>query len=408
MVQVMKGIKVIELAQFFFGPATAALLADWGADVIKIEHPVHSDGQRGFIRWNNAVFDPNRNPLIEGVNRGKRSVGLDISKPEGREILYKMLRDCDVLITNFLPSVRAKLKIDVEHIRAINPNIIYARASAFGDKGDDRERSGFDGTVYWSHSGIAHALTPEALPAPVSQGIGGFGDMVSSMNLAGGIAAALFHRTQTGEALEVDVSLLSTAWWSAGASLNTIIETQEVPAPPSPRTGGSEYNPFLGQFKTADNRIISLFIMQPGPFIRDTFEHLGIGELADDPRFSDALSLMKNSIAANEQMVKAFASQPLAYWRERLRTMAGQWAAVQTLLELSNDCSALANDMLFEVEAGDGGDPLRIARGPVQFNHQAVQTVRAPQAFEHTEMVLLEMGIEWEEIEALKASGSIN
>ena len=408
MVQTMKGVRVVEVAQFMFAPSAGALLADWGADVIKVEHPVHADGQRGFIRWNNVVFDPNRNPMLEGCNRGKRSVGIDIAKPEGRELLYRLASTADVFLTNFLPSVRAKLGIDVEQIRAANPNIIYARASAFGDKGPDRDRSGFDGTVFWSHSGIAYAMTPEILEAPVTQGIGGFGDQVGGMNIAGGVAAALFHRAQTGEALEIDVSLLSSAWWAANASINTVADTSQVTRPPTPQLGGASANPFIGHFKTADDRIISLFIMQPGPFIRDTFEHLDLPELADDPRFADALKLIENWQAANDYMVKAFASQPLAYWRERLHTMAGQWAAVQSLLDLVNDQQAIDNDMLFEVEAGNGGDPVRLTRGPVQFNREPTSTTRAPQAFEHTETVLLDLGLGWDEIEALKGKGAIS
>jgi crotonobetainyl-CoA:carnitine CoA-transferase CaiB-like acyl-CoA transferase len=405
--QVMKGVRVLEVAQFIFAPAAGGLLAEWGADVIKVEHPIHGDAQRGFIRWSGMSFDPDRNPLIEGINRGKRSVGVDISTPEGREVVYEIAKTADVFLTNYLPSVRQKLGIDLEHIRAVNPNIIYARASAFGEKGDDRERSGFDGTVFWSHSGIAHALTPDPLEAPVTQGIGGFGDQVGAMNLVGGVAGALFHRAQTGEALEIDVSLLSTAWWASAASINATVFTGEAMKTPTPKLGGAPGNPFIGHFKTADGGIISLFIMQPGPYIRDTFEHLGIAELADDPRFADARALMENWAPANEAMTKAFASRPLDEWRKRLRTLKGQWAAVQTLLDLARDEGALANDMLFEVDPVDGGPPLKLTRGPVQFNREPVSIGRAPQASEHTETFLLELGMDWDRIAALKAKGAI-
>jgi crotonobetainyl-CoA:carnitine CoA-transferase CaiB-like acyl-CoA transferase len=408
MTQVMKGVRVLEVAQFIFAPSAGALLADWGADVVKIEHPVYADGQRGFIRWSGVTFDPDRNPLIEGCNRGKRSVGLDISKPEGREVLYQLARNSDVFLTNYLPSVREKLGIDLADIRAVNPNIIYVRASAYGDKGPDRDRSGFDGTAFWSHSGIAHALTPDELEAPVTQGIGGFGDQVGGMNIVGGVAGALFHRANTGEALEIDVSLLSTAWWAAAASINATAQTGQNFRPPTPKTGGAPGIPFIGHFRTADGRLISLFIMQPDPFIRDTFEHLGIGHLADDPRFADARVLMENWEAANAAMVAAFAAEPFDYWRGRLKTMNGHGAAVQSLLDLVSDEQALANDMVVEVEAADGGAPLRLARGPVQFNHEPVTATRGPQAFEHTEQVLLELGLDWSVIESLKSKGAVS
>ena len=224
--------------------------------------------------------------MMEGPNRGKRSVGLDISTSEGRKLLYQLAKTSDVFLTNSLPSVRQKLHIDVEHIRAANPDIIYVRATAFGDKGPDRDRGGFDGTVFWSHGGIAYAMTPEQLETPVIQGVGGFGDHIGAMNIVSGVAAALFHRAQTHEALDIDVSLLSTAWWAAGASVNAAAITQKALPPQAPKLGGAPGNPFMGNFKTSDGRLISLFIMQPGPYIRDTFEHLGLSELADDPRFA--------------------------------------------------------------------------------------------------------------------------
>src|SRR5579871_3273735 len=191
MTQVMKGIRILEVAQFTFVPAAGAVLADWGADVIKIEHPVRGDTQRGFINLGGQKVDPNRHTLIEHPNRGKRSVGLDVSKPEGQALLYEIAKTADVFLTNYLPQARQKNKFDIEHIRAANPKIIYARGSAYGDKGPEREVGGFDGTAFWSRSGVARAFTPDALDGPLSQGIPAFGDSIGGMNIAGGIAAAL-------------------------------------------------------------------------------------------------------------------------------------------------------------------------------------------------------------------------
>ncbi len=407
MAQVMKGVRVLEVAQFVFVPSAGAILADWGADVIKVEHPVRGDAQRGMFTIGGVRFDPQVNPMMEHPNRGKRSIGIDISQAEGQQLIYELAKEADVFLTNYLPDARQKLKIDLEHIRTANPNIIYARGSAYGDKGPDRNRGGFDSTVFWIHSGIAHALTPQEYDVPLTQGIGGIGDSLGGMNLAGGIAGALFHRTQTGEALEVDVSLLSSAWWITGQVLDTYVESGQQMRVSIPEAGGSAYSPFVGNYRTSDNRVISLFILVPGPYIRDTFAHLGIPELADDPRFSEAKALMANSLIAGEAIAKAFAGQTFDYWRQHLKTMKGQWAAAQSLLDLGKDEQALANDMFFEVERIDGKGTLKIARGPVQFNHEPVQSCRSPQASEHTETILLDLGLEWERIERLKASGTI-
>jgi len=135
MVKVMEGFRVLELAQFTFVPAAGAILADWGADVLKIEHPVRGDTQRGFLNMGGIQVNPDRHPLMEHPNRGKRSVGVDVSTPGGQEVIYELAKTSDVFLTNYMPAQRQKHKFDVEHIRAVNPNIVYARGSAYGDKG---------------------------------------------------------------------------------------------------------------------------------------------------------------------------------------------------------------------------------------------------------------------------------
>jgi crotonobetainyl-CoA:carnitine CoA-transferase CaiB-like acyl-CoA transferase len=407
LLKVMEGVRVLEVAQFTFVPAAGAILADWGADVIKVEHPVRGDTQRGFVNMGGLQLDPNRHPLIEHPNRGKRSVGIDVSTPEGQEVLYEIAKSSDVFLTNFMPAVRQRHKFDVEHIRAANPDIIYARGSAYGDKGPERDIGGFDGTAFWTRSGVGHALTPEGLGGALPQGIPAFGDSIGGMNIAGGISAALFHRERTGETAEIDVSLLSTAWWAAGASVTQGMETGQTMRAPMPNSAAPSVNPFLGNYETSDGGTINLCIVSPTGYIRDAFEHLGLGDAADDDRFRDVMPLIENADAAAELIRQAIRSKPFEYWREHLKTMKGQWAPFQSLVDLGSDEQAIANDMIVEVEAADGGAPFKVVRGPVQFNHEPLETTRAPQASEHTEIVLVEMGIEWDRIEKLKDSGAI-
>ncbi|MBJ7337454.1 CaiB/BaiF CoA-transferase family protein [Mycolicibacterium sp.] len=403
----MEGVRVLELAQFTFVPAAGAILADWGADVIKVEHPVRGDTQRGFVNMGGYRLDPNRHPLMEHPNRGKRSVGIDVSTPDGHEVLYEIAKTSDVFLTNFLPAVRQRHRFDIEHIRAVNPNIVYARGSAYGDKGPERDVGGFDGTAFWTRSGVGHALTPAELGGALPQGIPAFGDSIGGMNIAGGISAALFHRERTGEPAEIDVSLLSTAWWAAGASVTQGMETGETMRSTMPNSTGPSVNPFLGNYQTSDGGTINLCIVNPTGYIRDAFEHLGLPEAADDPRFRDVMPLIENADAAAELIRRAIRDKPFDHWREHLKTMKGQWAPFQSLVDLGSDEQAIANDMIVEVEAADGGAPFKVVRGPVQFNHQPLQTTRAPQASEHTEVVLLEVGIDWDRIEELKAAGAI-
>ena len=199
-----------------FVPSAGAVLAEWGADVIKVEHAVTGDPQRGLRQTGLLRVEGDPNPNIEHANRGKRSIGLDMSVPEGKEVLYELARRADVFLTSFLPGHRQKFGIDVDDIRAVNPKIIYARGSALGPRGEESVKGGYDMTAFWCRAGTAATITPPGMPGMIGPPGPAYGDTISGTNLAGGIAAALLKRERTGEPSVVDVSLLGSGLWSMG------------------------------------------------------------------------------------------------------------------------------------------------------------------------------------------------
>src|SRR5581483_526263 len=194
----MEGVRILEVAEHTFVPAASAVLADLGAEVIKIEHVERGDAMRGLASSGTVSFGGGVHVLLEHSNRGKQSLGLDLTAPEGLDILYRLAATCDVFLTNKLPSVRTKLKIDVDDIRAHNDKIIYVRGHGQGNRGPDADRGSYDSLAYWCRSGIAMGIKQyDNVPPPPGPA---FGDSIGAMTIAGGIMGALFHRERTGEA----------------------------------------------------------------------------------------------------------------------------------------------------------------------------------------------------------------
>ena len=198
------------------------MLADWGADVIKVEHAFTGDAQRGLTSASAAQPRGSFQPIMEHPNRGKRSIGLALETEGGHEVLLDLVRDADVFLINFLPDARQRLKLEVEDIRAVNPDIIYVRGSGHGQRGHDAVKGGYDGSTFWCRTGSAWSThrRPTA-PRVTNQPAGAYGDSIGGMTIAGGIAGALFARERTGETSIVDVSLMSVGAWMMGLASTT-------------------------------------------------------------------------------------------------------------------------------------------------------------------------------------------
>src|SRR5262249_20972720 len=242
----LEGIRVLEVAMYGFVPSAGAGLREGGADVVKVEHAVTGDPQRGLRQTGNLRVDGEPNPNIEHANRGKRSLGLDMSVPEGKELLYELARRSDVFLTSFLPGHRQKFGIDVDDICAVNPKIIYARGSALGPRGAEAEKGGYDMTAFWCRAGTAATITPPGVEGMIGPPGPAYGDTISGTNLAGGIAAALLKRERTGEPSVVDVSLLGSGLWSMGHTVALTKHLGEPLVAPVPGTHGSPINPLVG------------------------------------------------------------------------------------------------------------------------------------------------------------------
>ena len=399
MYDVLNGVKVVEVASWLFAPSCGAILADWGADVIKVEpRKGGGDPYRGFFSAGSV------NPVIELANRGKRGVALDLSSEAGREALLRIVAGADVFLTSLLPERRRQLAVDVADIRAVNESIIYVRASGYGPRGPNSGTGGFDVAAAWARSGLADYLTPPDAEAPTPPP-GGFGDCVGGLSGAAAITAALFKRERTGTPAEIDVSLLHGAMWM-GATL-LMGEANGVDHFHAPEDGRKGLpNPLTNSYKTKDGRWLWMAVIQPDPWWRSFCEHIGRPELVEDPRFVDFEARRQNCRELIAILDEVFASHSLDEWRERLRSFDGVWDPCQTLGEVVRDPQVVANGYIAAGE--EPGPALSVVASPAQFDGQPLATVRrAPEHGQHTEEVLLESGYSWEEISALKEDGAI-
>jgi crotonobetainyl-CoA:carnitine CoA-transferase CaiB-like acyl-CoA transferase len=404
MKDILAGTRILEVASWTFVPAAGAVLADWGADVLKIEHPVSGDPQRGLISSGLVPAGAGGvNYMMEQPNRGKRSVALDIGTPGGQELLYRLAETSDVFLTNFLPDARARLGIDVADIRARNPRIIYVRGSGQGVRGPDAGKPGYDGSSYWARGGVGNALTPADYGWPISQRPA-FGDVMGGMTIAGGISAALFRREKTGEPSVVDVSLLGLAMWNLGPDVVASKLYEGVKMPSFDRD--SLPNPLVGMYQTGDGRWIMLMLLQPDRYWADFCQHLDRADLIDDPRFKDGPSRFEHRRECIALLREIFASRTYAEWCSRLQTLEGAWAPLQNARELHDDPQAIANGYLPQLSTPEG-TTFALVANPVQFDETPAELTPAPDHGQHTEEVLLELGLSWDDIIAHKEAGAI-
>ncbi|TCM19548.1 crotonobetainyl-CoA:carnitine CoA-transferase CaiB-like acyl-CoA transferase [Novosphingobium sp. PhB165] len=398
----LEGIRIVEVAMWAFVPACGGMLADLGAEVIKVEPPT-GDPLRGLKIGALSNPEAQYDWSWESYNRGKRSITLDLRHESGRTVLGRLLEDADVFLTSLLPPARRSMGIDAETLRARFPRLIYASGSATGPNGPDGEKGGYDAITFWARGGIASSLTAEDAAQPVGPPGPAFGDTLSGAMLAGGICAAIAQRAMTGEASEVDVSLLGTAMWS---QQRLICQATAEDVQRFPRPAGPPHNVLVANYRTADGRFVALCMLQADRYWARFCDVAGRPDLAADPRFADAAARRAHLAECHAEVTALFAAKPLDEWKTILARQDGQWDVVQDVGELKDDPQVRANHYLRAVDAG-GGTAIPMVASPMLFGGKALPSTRAPELGADSDAVLTELGYDEDAVIDLKVQGVV-
>ncbi|MGX7678565.1 CaiB/BaiF CoA transferase family protein [Jatrophihabitans sp. DSM 45814] len=396
----LSGIRVIDLTMWAFVPSAGCVLAQWGADVIKVENPHACDPMRTFATG--SLEPGGAHPWFKHYNRGKRGIAIDLSTDAGREILYQLVRDADVFLTSYLPATRRKLKIDLEDIRSVNPRIIYARGSGQGPRGPEAERSAYGSTSFFARGSLTYSgMTAAGAERPFTGP--GHDDAMAGHTLAGGICAGLLQRERTGVAPLIDGTLLGTAIWFNG---HEIIRAKTEEDTSGAAMASIQQSAGQRAYRTRDGRFLLLcFLGDLDEDWFDLYEHLGKAELAADPRFSTAASRLTNNLEMVRELDELFATRDYGTWKQILLTTKGVWAPVQQPIETYDDPQTIANGFIREVDYPDG--PLALPSPAILFDEDPGDPSRAPDFGEHTDDVLAEAGFTASAIAQYRESGVV-
>jgi crotonobetainyl-CoA:carnitine CoA-transferase CaiB-like acyl-CoA transferase len=398
---VLDGVKVVEVSMWAYVPSAGAVLAEWGADVVKIEGP-EGDPIRSLVVGGVQADGPTY--TWEVWNRNKRGIALDLNKPEAQQIVHDLVAQADVFLTSILPGTRQKLGIDLETIRAANPGIIYAAGTGSGPLGPEAGKGGYDSISFWSRGGVSAGVTREG-DDPVGMPSGAFGDSLSGMALAGGIAAALVRKARTGEGSVVEGALLATAMW---AMQMAVVGTAQAGIAEMPKASSrrNAFNPLVNNYRTADDRWIALCMLQPDAYWEGLCRAIGRADLLEDPRFADSATRAQHAGDCVDELDKTFASQPLEHWRPLLLTQRGQWDVIQRAGDFSHDPQAIANGFVQTVHY-EGGHTLPLVATPILFDRAANTLAPAPGFSGDADEILAGLGWDEEQILQAKISGAV-
>lgn len=397
----LEGIKVLEVANWLAAPATGALLADMGASVVKVEPP-NGDPWRHFrSRALGFATDSDLNYAFELDNRGKRSLTLDLTKDEAREVLLKLAETADVFITNLVPARLDRFRLRYEDVSPRNPRMIYLSFSGYGDKGPDKDKLGFDYSAFWARSGIMSLIGEPGGPPMLQRG--GMGDHTSCLAMAAGILGALFERERTGKGQELAGSLLNVGMWVLGCDIQTALIAKGSPTVQS-RTNRM---PMWNNYKAKDDKWLMLVNPNPDVYWPRVCTAFGRPDLIGDPRYRTIEGLAEHSNELVAIFDKIIATKPRAEWGRILDEHQVIWAPVQDINEVLTDPQVEANNYLTKLEHPTLGEYETIDT-PIRFKSSEVRARGpAPEIGQHTEEVLLEYGYSWDQITEFRDQGIV-
>ena len=396
---IFEGLKVLDCASFIAAPAAATVMSDFGAEVIKIEPPGTGDPYRLLPKLPGyPVSEHNFAWLLEA--RNKRSLALDLSKPEGREVLYRLAAEADVFITNFPPGVRKRLGITYEEIKPNNPRLIYASFTGYGEKGAEADKPGFDSNAYWARSGLMDLVRADENTTP-ARSVPGMGDHPCAMALYGAIVTALYKRERTGEGSHVSSNLMANGLWAASVLAQAKLcgaEFQER------RPRERALNAVTNHYRCKDDRWLILSLLNEERQWPALARCLGREDLINDIRFATKADRHARSIELIAIFDQVFATRDLAEWRRLLDGNGLVFGVVNILDDISTDAQMIENDVLVPFE----NDTMLTINSPIWVDgSNKVKPRRAPDVGEHSEEILREAGYDEAAIRNLKASGAV-
>jgi crotonobetainyl-CoA:carnitine CoA-transferase CaiB-like acyl-CoA transferase len=395
----LAGLRVLDISSFIAAPAAAVALGDWGADVIKVEGP-EGDPNRRIMHDSSNYPKSEINYPWEMDSRNKRSIVLDLKKPEARSALDRLIEKSDILICNFPPPVRDKLKLTYDDTKKVNPKLIYASLTGYGESGPDRDRPGFDATAYFARSGLLDAQRyeggPPGVPGPAQ------GDRATAMALVSSILMALIHRMKTGEGSWVGTSLLGNGLWSCGVIAQAALVGAYLPHRPPPERPRSA----LGNiYRTSDDRWLQLTIVRTDKLWAPLCEAVGLPSLIDDPRFATEPERRNRSAELATILGEAFAKQPYEHWRKALAHHRVTFGVISRPQDVPDDQQAVACGAIVETEIPEMprtlSNPVRLGFAEQRVAHPA------PALGQHSEEILREAGLSALEVASLKSIGAI-